>query len=194
MTENDSSRRVVRDAAETILVTGGAGFIGSNFVRFALRNTEARVVVFDKLTYAGSLLNLKDVENDPRYAFVKGDIGYRTAVKNALELYQPTSIVHFAAETHVDRSIDGPETFWTPTSSGPSSCWRRPSPITERPAINPTPSGSCTSRLTRCTAAWARKAGFAKTRTTSPIRRTPRPRLRPTTSRAPTTRLSNCRF
>ena len=61
MTENDSSHRVVRDAAETILVTGGAGFIGSNFVRFALRNTEARVVVFDKLTYAGSLLNLKDV-------------------------------------------------------------------------------------------------------------------------------------
>ncbi len=111
MTENDSSHRVVRDAAETILVTGGAGFIGSNFVRFALRNTEARVVVFDKLTYAGSLLNLKDVENDPRYAFVKGDIGYRTAVKNALERYQPTSIVHFAAETHVDRSIDGPRNF-----------------------------------------------------------------------------------
>jgi len=111
MTENDSSRRVVRDAAETILVTGGAGFIGSNFVRFALRNTEARVVVFDKLTYAGSLLNLKDVENDPRYAFVKGDIGYRAAMKNALERYQPTSIVHFAAETHVDRSIDGPRNF-----------------------------------------------------------------------------------
>ncbi len=96
---------------ETMLVTGGAGFIGSNFVRFVLGHSEARVVVFDKLTYAGSLLNLKDVENDQRYAFVKGDICDRTAVKNALKRYRPASIVHFAAETHVDRSIDGPQNF-----------------------------------------------------------------------------------
>jgi dTDP-glucose 4,6-dehydratase len=96
---------------ETMLVTGGAGFIGSNFVRFALRHNAARVVVFDKLTYAGSLLNLKDLENDQRYALVKSDICDRTAVKNALERYRPAAIVHFAAETHVDRSIDGPRNF-----------------------------------------------------------------------------------
>jgi dTDP-glucose 4,6-dehydratase len=96
---------------ETMLVTGGAGFIGSNFVRYALRRSEARVVVFDRLTYAGSLLSLKDVENHPRYTFVKGDICDRAAVCDALGLYKPTSIVHFAAETHVDRSIDGPRNF-----------------------------------------------------------------------------------
>jgi len=96
---------------ETMLVTGGAGFIGSNFVRFVLRHSEVRVVVFDKLTYAGSLLNLKDVENDQRCSFVKGDICDRTAVRNVLERYRPASIVHFAAETHVDRSIEGPRNF-----------------------------------------------------------------------------------
>jgi dTDP-glucose 4,6-dehydratase len=96
---------------ETMLVTGGAGFIGSNFVRFALRHSEARVVVFDKLTYAGSLLNLKDVENGQRCAFVKDDICNAIALKNVLERYRPAAIVHFAAETHVDRSIDGPRNF-----------------------------------------------------------------------------------
>ncbi len=96
---------------QTMLVTGGAGFIGSNFVRFALRHSEARVVVFDKLTYAGSLLNLKDVDNDSRYSFVRGDICDRAAVRDALERYQPAWIVHLAAETHVDRSIDGPRNF-----------------------------------------------------------------------------------
>jgi dTDP-glucose 4,6-dehydratase len=96
---------------ETMMVTGGAGFIGSNFVRFALRHSGARVVVFDKLTYAGSLLNLKDVENGQRYAFVKGDICDRAAVKNVLDRYRPVSVVHFAAETHVDRSIEGPRNF-----------------------------------------------------------------------------------
>ena len=96
---------------ETILVTGGAGFIGSNFVRFAIRRSHASLVVFDKLTYAGSLLNLREVENDGRFAFVKGDICDREAVNNTLERFRPTAIVHFAAETHVDRSIDGPRNF-----------------------------------------------------------------------------------
>jgi dTDP-glucose 4,6-dehydratase len=96
---------------DTMLVTGGAGFIGSNFVRLALRRGAGRVVVFDKLTYAGSLLNLKEVEADPRFAFIRGDIGDRTAVRDALQRYRPLSIVHFAAETHVDRSIEGPRNF-----------------------------------------------------------------------------------
>jgi dTDP-glucose 4,6-dehydratase len=95
----------------TMLVTGGAGFIGSNFVRFALSHSEDRVIVFDKLTYAGSLLNLRQVQNHQRYAFIKGDIGDRAAVRGVLERYRPASIIHFAAETHVDRSIGGPRNF-----------------------------------------------------------------------------------
>src|SRR6516162_7644302 len=96
---------------ETILVTGGAGFIGANFVRYALRCTEARLVVFDKVTYAGSLLNLAEIAQDSRYAFIKGDICDPTSIRRVLEEFRPTSIVHLAAETHVDRSIDGPHNF-----------------------------------------------------------------------------------
>jgi dTDP-glucose 4,6-dehydratase len=96
---------------DSILVTGGAGFIGCNFVRMALRQMQWRVVVFDKLTYAGSLLNLSDVSKHPRYRFVIGDIADRRAIREALEAFRPGAIVHFAAETHVDRSIEGPRNF-----------------------------------------------------------------------------------
>ncbi len=96
---------------DTMLVTGGAGFIGSNFVRHALAHTDARVVVLDKLTYAGSLGNLADVEHDPRYAFVRGDIVDRRVVEEVFHRYRPTFIVNFAAESHVDRSIDSPREF-----------------------------------------------------------------------------------
>jgi dTDP-glucose 4,6-dehydratase len=95
----------------TVIVTGGAGFIGSNFVRTLLARTEWRIVVFDKLTYAGSLLNLRDVEYHPRYAFVRGDIGNQQAVNSLFDSTRPVAIVNFAAETHVDRSIDGPRNF-----------------------------------------------------------------------------------
>ncbi len=93
------------------MVTGGAGFIGSNFVRCALGRTTARVVVFDSLTYAGSLQSLEDVAGDARFTFVRGDITDRAAVALALATHRPTAIVNFAAETHVDRSIDGPRAF-----------------------------------------------------------------------------------
>ena len=96
---------------ETILITGGAGFIGSNFVQFVLRHSDSQVVVLDKLTYAGSLLNLKSIEHNRRYGFVRADICDRSSVRDTLERYRPTAIVHFAAETHVDRSIDGPRNF-----------------------------------------------------------------------------------
>jgi dTDP-glucose 4,6-dehydratase len=96
---------------ETMIVTGGAGFIGSNFVRVALARTDARVVVFDKLTYAGNLLSLKDVANDPRFVFVKGDIADREAVRALYAAHRPTGVVNFAAESHVDRSIDRPRDF-----------------------------------------------------------------------------------
>src|SRR5277367_5856862 len=98
-------------AMRTMVVTGGAGFIGANFVRMMLAAGGWRVIVFDKLTYAGSLLNLRSVEADPRYKFVCGDIVDRDALKALMDRWQPDAIVHFAAETHVDRSIDGPRGF-----------------------------------------------------------------------------------
>ncbi len=97
-----------------ILVTGGCGFIGSNFVRQVLldasRNAR-RVVNLDKLTYAGNPANLVDVAGDPRYTFVRGDIGDETLVAGLLYEHEITTIVNFAAESHVDRSIDTPEPF-----------------------------------------------------------------------------------
>ena len=99
---------------ETLLVTGGAGFIGCNFVAAALADpssTDRRVVVFDKLTYAGSLRNLERVADDPRYAFVRGDIADREAVRQAFAEHRPSAVLNFAAESHVDRSIDGPGAF-----------------------------------------------------------------------------------
>jgi len=96
---------------DTMIVTGGAGFIGSNFVRLALARTDQRVVVFDKLTYAGNLANLDDVARDPRFVFVRGDIADRAAVQALYAEYRPTLVVNFAAESHVDRSIDRPRDF-----------------------------------------------------------------------------------
>jgi dTDP-glucose 4,6-dehydratase len=94
-----------------MLVTGGAGFIGSNFARLALARTDARLAIVDKLTYAGSLHNLDDLLRDSRVAFVQGDIGDRGAMDAVLREHRPASVVNFAAETHVDRSIDGPRAF-----------------------------------------------------------------------------------
>src|SRR5215510_9708526 len=93
------------------LVTGGAGFIGSNFVRLVLARTSARVIVLDKLTYAGNLESLADVAASPRFHFVRADIADRSAVEQTLREHRPTAIVNFAAESHVDRSIDGPAAF-----------------------------------------------------------------------------------
>ena len=94
-----------------VLVTGGAGFIGSNFVRRALAGSDDRVVVFDRLTYAGHLASLEDVSEHPRFAFVRGDIAERAAVDAAMAAHRPAAVINFAAETHVDRSIDGPAAF-----------------------------------------------------------------------------------
>ena len=94
-----------------LLITGGAGFIGCNFVREALAETDAEILVLDKLTYAGSLESLRGVEDHPRYRFVRGDIAERDAVRQLYADFRPTAIVNFAAESHVDRSIDGPGEF-----------------------------------------------------------------------------------
>jgi dTDP-glucose 4,6-dehydratase len=97
--------------SNTILVTGGAGFIGSNFVLQWLATEQGPVVNLDKLTYAGNLENLSGVKDDARHRFVKGDIADRELVGALLREHRPSAVVHFAAESHVDRSIHGPADF-----------------------------------------------------------------------------------
>jgi len=94
-----------------ILVTGGAGFIGANFVLDWLREIGESVVNVDKLTYAGNLENLVALEGDSRHVFVRGDIGDRALIDQLLAEHRPRAVVHFAAESHVDRSIHGPGEF-----------------------------------------------------------------------------------
>ncbi|WGL64977.1 dTDP-glucose 4,6-dehydratase [Pseudomonas sp. CW003PS] len=94
-----------------ILITGGAGFIGSALIRHLVQNTEHEVLNLDKLTYAGNLESLAPVDDNPRYRFVQGDIGDSECVAAILAEFQPDAIMHLAAESHVDRSIDGPAAF-----------------------------------------------------------------------------------
>ncbi|MEG1327956.1 MAG: dTDP-glucose 4,6-dehydratase [Janthinobacterium sp.] len=101
-----------------ILVTGGAGFIGSNFVRDWLALNDEAVVNFDKLTYAGNLSNLASLEHDSRHIFVRGDICDTAHIARLLAEYQPRAIVHFAAESHVDRSIHSPGEFISTNVNG----------------------------------------------------------------------------
>lgn len=96
---------------DLILVTGGAGFIGSNFILQWIASEPARILNLDKLTYAGNLNNLRAVEAHPRYRFEQGDIVDREFFRNLLRREEPRAIVHFAAESHVDRSIHGPDDF-----------------------------------------------------------------------------------
>ena len=97
--------------SKRFLITGGAGFIGSAVLRHLVRETGHRALVIDKLTYAGNLESLEPVSNDPRYAFVRADIIDSARMKDVFESYQPDVVMHLAAESHVDRSIDGPAAF-----------------------------------------------------------------------------------
>lgn len=91
---------------EVILVTGGAGFIGSNFIRFILKNRKnTHIINLDNLTYSGNKDNLKDISGDPRYKFVKGDVADSNTIERIFKRHKPTRVINFAAETHVDRSI-----------------------------------------------------------------------------------------
>lgn len=96
---------------KNILVTGGAGFIGANFVKHMLSTYDYRIINLDVLTYAGNLENLKEIEGHPNYVFVKGDIKDRELVDKLFEEYEIDTVVNFAAESHVDRSIEDPEIF-----------------------------------------------------------------------------------
>jgi dTDP-glucose 4,6-dehydratase len=96
---------------QTIIVTGGAGFIGANFVLAWVKSGLGTVINLDKLTYAGNLENLQEIQHDPRHIFVHGDIGDKALLKSLLKEYQPRAVLNFAAESHVDRSIHGPEDF-----------------------------------------------------------------------------------
>ncbi len=94
-----------------VIVTGGAGFIGSAVIRYAVGSLGWTVLNIDKLTYAGNLTSLREVENDPRYLFLKADICDTPAMRGAFESFRPDAVMHLAAESHVDRSIDGPGEF-----------------------------------------------------------------------------------
>ena len=94
-----------------IIVTGGAGFIGSAVIRHLIKNTDHRVINLDKLTYAGNLESLREISDSPRYCFENADICDREAVERVFNTHKPDAIMHLAAESHVDRSIDGPAAF-----------------------------------------------------------------------------------
>jgi dTDP-glucose 4,6-dehydratase len=96
---------------QNILVTGGAGFIGGNYVHLQRPNTQRTIINLDKLTYAGNLATLEQCMNEPRHIFVEGDIGNSELASDLLQKYRPQAILNFAAETHVDRSIDSPASF-----------------------------------------------------------------------------------
>ena len=96
---------------QTLLVTGGAGFIGANFVLQAREAQRANIINLDKLTYASNLQTLAELQDDPNYHFIQGDIGNSELVRYLLEQYQPDAVINFAAESHVDRSILSPQDF-----------------------------------------------------------------------------------
>jgi len=106
-----------------LLITGGAGFIGSNFIHYMLRYSDVEIINYDKLTYAGNLNNLKNID-ETRYAFINGDICNNIAFRETLEKYKPEAVIHFAAESHVDNSIKSSQEFLQTNVLGTESVLR----------------------------------------------------------------------
>ncbi len=105
-----------------ILITGGAGFIGSAVIRHIINCTNDSVINVDKLTYAGNLESLLGVSDNPHYAFEQVDICDRDSLERVFSQYQPEAVMHLAAESHVDRSINGPDEFIKTNIVGPTPC------------------------------------------------------------------------
>jgi len=179
-----------------ILVTGGAGFIGSALIRHLMRHTRHQVLNVDKLTYAGNLESLSEVNDDPRYAFLQADIGDAAAMSAALADFAPDAVMHLAAESHVDRSIDGPAAFIQTNIVGSyvllDACrayWQALAGPRK-----PRRSASTIFPPTRCTATCRGRATCsAKPRPTRPARPTRRARPPPTTWCAPGSAPTGCR-
>ena len=115
---------MVNEMSETVLLTGGAGFIGSALVRYLINSTDTTVVNVDKLTYAGSLHSLGGADASERHHFHQEDIADSEAMRRLVAQYKPDYIMHLAAESHVDRSIDGPGELFKPISWALIICWK----------------------------------------------------------------------
>ena len=177
----------------TWLVTGGAGFIGGNFVLEAVRQG-VRVINLDVLTYAGNLDTLQSIQGDPNHVFVHGDIGDAELVESLLREHRPDAVINFAAESHVDRSIDGPAAFVQTNVVGTLTLLEKTRDYWKGWTKRVVPrSASCMSRPTRSTARWARRASSPSSRRSRRTRRTPRRRPRRTTWCARSTTPTACR-
>jgi dTDP-D-glucose 4,6-dehydratase len=169
-----------------ILITGGAGFIGSALVRRLIAESDHEVLVYDKLTYAGVLASLSPVADSPRYSFVEADIADPQAVAEALRTFKPQIIAHLAAESHVDRSIDGPGEFIQTNIVGTFNLLHQA--LAYWSGLKPTRrrrSASITFPPTKCSARSARTATSPRPRPMIRGRPIRRRRPRPTTSCAP---------
>jgi dTDP-glucose 4,6-dehydratase len=132
-------------AAKRIAVTGGYGFIGSALIRLLLAETDCEVLNIDKLTYAASLASIPQAEGNPKYRFVKADIADAAVMRKVFEEFQPDAVMHLAAESHVDRSIDGPQGFIAINVVG-VRCGRRIGGSGLLSAVGPSPaSAACSS-------------------------------------------------
>lgn len=181
---------------KTYLVTGCAGFIGSNFVHYMLEKYEdIRLVNLDKLTYAGNLENLQDIEDDARHIFVQGDICDKALVTDLIAKYDPDYVINFAAESHVDRSIKNPEIFVESNVLGTvnllqccKDAWYDAAAKTWKKGKN-----TCRFPPTRSTAHWAPRAISWRRPRCAPTARTLPPRPAPICSSRRSTTPTACR-
>ena len=162
---------------KTYLVTGCAGFIGSNFVHYMLEKYEdIRLINLDKLTYAGNLENLQDIEDDARHIFVQGDICDKALVTDLIAKYDPDYVINFAAESHVDRSIKNPEIFVESNVLGTCCSAARMPGMTLPPRPGKRARSTCRSPPMRSTARWVPRATLWRRPRCAPTARTLPPR------------------